>query len=382
MDASASARAVSKPYKHACERCRNSKLKCTLESVVSTGKCDRCLAAGAECRFEPLAPRQKRRRADARIATLEKELRTMRAVLDNLRDSQVTEQTQDALPYRSTRDTCRAVGSPEASSVLPDAVSNHLAKELFHEFVDFILPQYPLVDIQESFESLRDSKPMLFLAMVTAASGTREPSLFKLLHSHLVRQITEKVLIEGERSIELIQAIMILQAWYYPPDDLRRLNFYQWIHVAGTMALQLGLGGAAGRQKLDLDRRHVERWRTMFAVFQSCASVAMSFRRQCLVNFTPAAGMILDAFDSVHSSANDERLVAWVRLQRINQEAEEAQQGDAAFSLDGLLDRFDQWKGGLRPGILNGKCSRVICSPAYDASFFECSLLLLQGEAV
>ena len=220
MDGSPLVTASPKPYKHACERCRNSKLKCKLDSLDATGKCTRCLGANAECIFEPLAPRRRRKRTDARVTTLERELRSMKSMLDNLRDSQAAESKAASLSSQTPSTPAINSKSPAESDgawFIPDLISDRLAAELFQEFVDHLLPQYPIVLITESFQSLRLSKPILLLATVAAAGSTRAASLFRMLHSHLVRQVTEKVIIEGERSVELVQSILILETWYYPP---------------------------------------------------------------------------------------------------------------------------------------------------------------------
>ena len=350
---------TSKPYKHACERCRGYKLRCALESVEATGKCSRCLGANAECVFEPLAPRQRRKRTDARVTSLERELHTMKSMLDSLRDSQVAESKEASASSQaaSTPATNLDTNSLPASSndsLIPDAVSDDLASELLQDFVDRLLPQYPILVISESFNSLRVSKPLLTLAAVAAASSTREQSLFRMLHSHLVRQITERAIIEGDRNIELIQSILILETWYCPPDDLRHLNFYQWIHIAGTMALQLGFGGRTTQQECDLSKFTFEQRRTMFAVFQSCSAVAVTLRRQCLVTFTSTSQKVLDDFDYFTTSVQDKRLVAWVKLQVIADDVERNRSYGASVDLSGLLDKFDWWERSLPGGVMNG----------------------------
>ncbi|KAI9677978.1 MAG: hypothetical protein M1822_008086 [Bathelium mastoideum] len=364
---------TSKPYKHACERCRNSKLRCALESVQATGKCNRCAEADAECVFKPLAPRHRRKRTDARVTSLEKELIAMKSTLNSLRDvrpasSPMTMPIQTPSTGSYSLDSLQSNESP----LLLNCISDQLAMELFQDFVDFILPQYPIVVIQESFDSLRVSKPMLLLAVVTAASSTREPDLFRLLHSQLVRQVTDRAIINGERSTELIQSIIILGIWYCAPEDLQRLNFYQWIHIAGTMALQMGLAGARVGQEPDYNQYDYEKLRTMFAVFQSCSQAAISLRRQCLVTFTQGMQSIFNMFSSSVTSVQDKRLVAWVNLQVIAEDVEKTIRHDVVHNVNGLVDRFDQWERNLAPGVMNAS----LCVHFYycKAKLFESAL--------
>ena len=122
-------------------------------------------------------------------------------------------------------------------------LSEEEARELFKEFVTQCLPQFPIVTLNESFDSLRQNKPMLLLAAIAAASNAKDGELFIRLHRHLIRMVSDRVVVNGERNIELLESIMLLEVWFCPPDDLRKLNFYQWIHMAATMAMQLGIVG-------------------------------------------------------------------------------------------------------------------------------------------
>ena len=357
-----SASAASKPYKYACERCRNSKLKCPLDTVETYGKCKRCIDADAECEFKALAPRQRRKRTDARITTLEKELRSMRSMLDSLRDSQESELGSVSSPQPALGSSVRAeiVSISKGRTLIPSEVSEKLARELYREFKDRLLPQYPLTVIGESFDELCASKPILCLAVLAAASSVHEPSLFKILHARLVREVTERAIVEGERSVELIHSILILETWYYPSDDLRRLNFYQWIHIAGTMALQLGLGGARSGQAVDLSKFSMERCRTMFAVFQSCSSVAISLRRQSFLKMPPYGRVIKESFSASALSLNDKRLVAWANLQVIAEDVDAAKWNTGDFDLSVAVDQLDLWEMSLEAGVMNGKFSSTI----------------------
>ena len=285
----------------------------------------------------------------------------MKSMLDGLQDSQAAESKElsSVLSATSLTPATDFDGRPSlsTSSLIPNEVPEHLAAELFQDFVDFLLPQFPIAAISGTFHSLRASKPVLLLAAIAAASSMREPPLFRMLHAHLVRKVTELAIIEGDRSLELVQSIIILETWYCPPDDLRRLNFYQWIHIAGTMAMQLGLGGKTCQQEPDLSWQHSEKWRTMFSVFLSCSAVAISLRRQCLVTFTETAQKILDAFDSSTTSIRDKRLVAWVKLQVVAEEVERMKLHGTSFDPSHLLDKFDQWIQSLLPGVMNGMLS-------------------------
>ena len=354
-----------KAYKHACERCRTSKLKCTLGSVKDTGKCDRCLKTRSECIFEPLASRQRRKRTDARVTSLEKELNSMKSMLNNLQDSRsVSEQEQASLSKHMelvSMDNAYSLASENTDTAFQDLIPESLAAQLFKDFVDRVLPQYPLVEIPDSFDDTCRSKPRLVLAAIAAASSAQDPDLFKKLHSHAAREIIEAAVFRGEKSVELVQSIMILAIWYCPPDDVRTLTFYQWFHIAGTMAMQLGLGGHTNQRDLQLLSNKLEHWRTMFSVYECCSSIAISYRRQRMIRFSSTAQRSLTAYEASSTSLEDKRIIAWMKMQLIAEDVDDVRcrtsRKEAEDDLNRLQNCFDQWEQSLEPGIMNGKAS-------------------------
>lgn len=48
-------------------------------------------------------------------------------------------------------------------------------------------------------------------------------------------------MVQGDRSLELVQAILVMIEWYGSSDDLRHLTFYTWVQMADVMVRELGL---------------------------------------------------------------------------------------------------------------------------------------------
>ena len=130
----------------------------------------------------------------------------------------------------------------------PDVVDRQLlpmtlAKSLFEFFVQQLAQQCPVVTIPEgtTVHEMRNRKPVLFLAVVTAAAGASNPDLYQLLSTETSKLLADRVIVTGEKSLELVQAILISAMWNYPSENFKDLKFSQWIHMAATMALDLGL---------------------------------------------------------------------------------------------------------------------------------------------
>ena len=312
-----------KNRKYACERCRSSKIRCLVDTIKEHGKCKRCYEAEKECVFELMAPRQQRKRTDTRLAALEKKVAVLKAASDSVRRTSSTscngnspahgssskahqwDQLPEKLPETSTAqhettlsDSAVTMDGYEQSSVsfsqtelevetIPgyigsDVISVSAAIHLFADFVRHALPEHPVIAVAEedNFESLRKTKPALLLGIITAASRAKHPALFNQLHMRLLTMLTEKVVMNGERSLELLQTLLLMEIWYGPPDDLKKLNFYLWIQIGATMALQLNLwwsarmlpGPAPALPDNQIDGRLMDRWRTALAVYLSMST--------------------------------------------------------------------------------------------------------------
>lgn len=264
-------------------------------------------------------------------------------------------------------------------SVLPDVIDRGIlnmakATELYQEYIDALMPQYPAVPLSCTAVELRSNKPILFLAVLAASSGASDPSLHRRLNQEIQRVYATKVSIQGLKSLELVQSLLISILWTYPPEKFEDLKFHQQIHMAATMALDLGLakkpkGYSLGQQppkflfagqhpvlaedegsqglptrfpvgqpfdvsydaesanhimspKKHLpDSGSLESRRTLLGCYLFCASVSMSLR---LPNFLRYSSWMADCSEVLRTSPDaaptDKRFVAWIQLQRLVEE--------------------------------------------------------------
>ena len=76
--------------------------------------------------------------------------------------------------------------------------------------------------------------------MAVASTGDSELQLE--LYQDLMRQLADRIVVHGHKNIELVQALVVSVIWYFPPDHFDQLKFYQLVHMAAVMAIDLGLG--------------------------------------------------------------------------------------------------------------------------------------------
>jgi hypothetical protein len=319
MSGTAQKRAIGR---HACEGCRKAKIKCLTDTLETDAKCRKCLAGGLDCEWKEISKTRTRRRTNARVADLENQLSSLTAAIDGIRNgtspggaSQDEVESELQMPSvappnndhtsTTTRDGILHRSAPPAppshepisnyillessSTFLPfNGFSAETRAQLVETFVTKMLPQYPVISIpgEIPLEQLEKMKPFMVNAVITTACSISEPRLFRDMHNKNIALLSQAVVIEGHKSMDLLQALLITSTWACPPDDLSNLNIYQWGHMAGTMALELGLGG---RTSLHAQAQCVEdfaansspaimeRYRTMFGVYLTCSRLVMLF---------------------------------------------------------------------------------------------------------
>lgn len=290
----------------ACEACRGLKVRCDQDPARPDIPCKRCAKAGRACVItQPSRKRQKK--ADSRVAELEKKLDALTAVLNHrhstsslntsahvasLPEDAVESEAQDTSPrqtlgftldmpepgtdsfrpsakrkrtddseveLRSTR-TALDMGEVAESDVrsflhhmTPSDFSMRITSliplthgaELFKRYNEKMVTHLPVVVFPKntSAEQVFKEKPILYLAIISAASFGKVPSEVSFqLQNETMGAIADVVVRNGAKSLELIQAMQIVALWYKPPEDAERTNFYQLVHMAAVMALDIGLG--------------------------------------------------------------------------------------------------------------------------------------------
>jgi hypothetical protein len=104
---------------------------------------------------------------------------------------------------------------------------------------------------------IRKSKPTLFLAILSASSGMNYPDLQKMLTKEVMTIYADRIICNGEKTLEIIQALHVSTLWYWPPEHFEELKFYQLIHIAAVMAIDIGMGKKSKCSKT----KHAGLWR-------------------------------------------------------------------------------------------------------------------------
>ena len=304
--------------RHACERCRKAKVKCFTDALETVGKCRKCHAGGMECQWKEISKTRVRTRTNARVDDLERQLTSLTAAMDDIQNKTRPDSTShdeqfdtEISPSFNHNYTLATIGDDVSSlsvSYTPNSYGPHLQhgppgwsaeyhqfntfpaetkSQLINIFASKLLPQYPVLFIPSEplLEELEASTPFTTNAIITAACSISEPGSFKAMHDKSIAMLSQTVLLEGRKSMDLLQALLVTAIWACPPDDLDNLNIYQWSHIACTMALELGLGGKTSLQaqaqhvnefSADPSKATMQRYRTMFGVYLTCSRLVTS----------------------------------------------------------------------------------------------------------
>ncbi|KFY62633.1 hypothetical protein V496_04491 [Pseudogymnoascus sp. VKM F-4515 (FW-2607)] len=256
----------SKPRKteRACKPCRDLKVRC-LPCPGGGNICQKCQRSGACCIFEELKQRKKRKAPDdhttvevleAKLSDLAKQLEASNAQLQTLQGSS----SENLSPENPSLSSYAApFASSSSGTQIADGGSvdqdDHVIEQLLGcgilttDTANAYILKYrqmceysPFVVIPEgaTTESLRQDQPFLLHAIL-AVSSRESPDLQSTLERSLRERLLRTVMIEGEKSIDLLQAILIYLTWEHFFHIPKKRLFNQLLHVGVSMCIDMGL---------------------------------------------------------------------------------------------------------------------------------------------
>lgn len=211
------------------------------------------------------------------------------------------------------------------------------ASELWDRYNTLMVPHLPGVVFPESMTiaELRKTKPILFLAIMASASS-ETPNVQRVIVKELMQIFADKIIISGEKSIEMVQALNVAVIWYWPPEHFEELKFYQLVHMAAVMAIDIGLGRNKPRwQKQPAQafrdhpfRKHpppdpstIEARRAWLTCYFLTTNTAMALHRPSLLRWTTFMTECVDILESSPDAApTDKYLCHLVWTHRLAEE--------------------------------------------------------------
>jgi hypothetical protein len=264
-------------------------------------------------------------------------------------------------------------------------ITVEMATQCFNCYVEKMAPHMPAVVFPPGTTAaeVRKTKPTLFLAIISAASGSQDPKSQRKLTKEVMSIFAERIICNGEKTLELIQALHVSTLWYWPPEHFEELKFYQLIHIAAVMAIDIGMGKKSKTKKTriaELWRDHpwrrtpypdpetTEARRAWLASYFMCCNASMGLRRPNLIRWTPFMDDCVDFLEnSPEALPSDKVLCQWVRSQHIAEEigtqfsmddsTAKVSIGDSKvqYALKGFERDLEKWSSQIPPDVQSRK---------------------------
>lgn len=253
----------------ACDPCRLLKVKCLRDSNDSA-KCRKCIKSGASCTWAARHIRTRKprpSRSSSRIVALEAKIDHLLTLVDEQAASTSTSTESPTATSSSQGRLTDHVSPSESSDVAGSTpfdrfnLTEDMAEIYLRHFRNMTL-YFPFVVIpaSTSARALACEKPMLCLAIL-AASTSQNRDLQAKLETTLRKSLVEKIMVSGEKNLELLAALLVYLGWchfYYVP---KRDSMAQFMGLAVSICQELGLGlepEAAARRGMQVRLEHYE----------------------------------------------------------------------------------------------------------------------------
>ena len=229
----------------ACITCRRMKTRCEIDEALGSA-CKLCIRTRRQCIMQDI-PRRRKRKTTERVADLEQKINALTALLAAKESGAASTTDSDSLPPQLRPDLDPLPISEE--SLMAEALSRGLldwetARTAFDRYKNDMSHYLPFVVFPGTMEAstLKEQQPLLFFAIVTVGLSRMKSKADSELCDMLVKDLAFRIMYKGERSLELVQTLLVHITYYSRALQMRDLNFNQMTHIASTMATDIGLG--------------------------------------------------------------------------------------------------------------------------------------------
>lgn len=262
----------------ACEECHRLKIKCDVSTSVG-GVCERCSRNNLHCL--PAAPRLQR----DKIQELEAQIQELQTVLQERSNSTSTPGRSPASSYENYEDALL--------SFLDHRIPPSRQQDLLHHYDSHAGAVWPIVRLSMSLDELRAKSPVLLLSVLVYTITQQIQGIDSDVHDELVKEamyiIGNEIIGRGQRSIELVQVLLVAAFWSKTSRKGQQGSCYQLIQLATDMAIDLGIAGPGlipspvAYFDMHQNTTSLEARRTWLACFVALSTSSVSTRRTIAV---------------------------------------------------------------------------------------------------
>lgn len=248
-----------------CRHCIKIKTKC-VPLIDSQGSiCERCKRLGKLCSTPRAVQRKLARtvrsdagettpsqpiisRADSHQSALPTPISEQPDNLDHEGSNNASIPDEATLAIGHTQGfTHQAIKLIEISPEIGHIYGTTFHETLFDSFRNRIIRFFPFVNMSQMTSPAQVSgKQPFFYSCCVLIAAHRDPPLQSRLGRDLLRFIGEHMLLRGEKSMDMLQGLLLLTAWFssYSLNQPQLMNVY---HLAKALLVDLGLNSEAGK---------------------------------------------------------------------------------------------------------------------------------------
>jgi hypothetical protein len=216
-------------------------------------------------------------------------------------------------------------------------IDSSTAEHIFDQYVNHVSHRFPAVPFAAGTKAktIRAEKPILFMAILSSTcygTGVHEDTQVALERE--MREIFAcSMWKQGEKSLELIQALHVATLWYRPPANFEQHMFYQMVHMSAIMAIDIGIGKRQSPWKRKWfgqeppfrrvlpNPESAEARRAWIVCYFLCISITMVLRRPILVRFNDYMRECLDYLETAEDALpSDKILIQHVKIAHISEQ--------------------------------------------------------------
>ncbi|KAL4919265.1 hypothetical protein BDW62DRAFT_209964 [Aspergillus aurantiobrunneus] len=351
----------------ACEKCRVLKVKCVRDAEGQP--CIKCAKSQSLCTIPDPKPRIRQARPKPRLAELDSKLTHLLGLLsqpnpptnvdeNSSNRSSAPPATTDHVeiepgPNQSSAewigraplmdldlnliDTMGSAGYLDKAWTTPTSMddawitdlglSSVVLQHLLNSFrsMDTYFP-FVLIPAGWTAASMAEDRPFLLLAAVTSASS-RYYNLQQVLIKVWRGILSDRVIMAAERDLDLLQGILVHIAWFHFQMDPRSPQTYQYLQMAISMVIDLGLDQQAADvldQQPRLGQLHSrEARRAYLGCFYLSSIISMSTAKPNNLPFSEHVLPCAMTLQHDQEYPTDKLIYSVIRLQQLTEEASE-----------------------------------------------------------
>lgn len=208
------------------------------------------------------------------------------------------------------------------------------ASTAFTYFITTMACRLPLVTLAPdiSFTQCRRTTPVLFLSVLVVGLSGNESDLQACLLDEFYKIIANEIVYQGQKRLELVQALLVTWMWMTPPARLGDMKISMMAHLVASMIQDLRITGALHSSSSDgiNTQKYVASTgiqdssattiddRTHLGAYVACAIFSSVFKQPTIIPFIESVSQSLESVrSSLDASPTNRVLVAWVELERI-----------------------------------------------------------------